>query len=443
MDQPAFDHLTRAVAALRTRRATATALATGLAALPLLGGSALLPQDTAAKRKRHQQGAHAEKKKKKKKATYCLNGATTQVTLTKKSKKRLKKQGATPGACAPTGCATACPSSQRCCGAACVTGAWANQTLFGLGGFGSDQLNKPRGIALSADTLTAAIADTMNVRVSIWTRPSASSTAWAPFTTIGSPGSGPGGLAFPTGVAISPDAHTIWIADATNNRIAVWSDTSGIWMPLTTFGGLASGSASNRFNLPFDVAITADGLSAAIADFGNNRVSIWTRPANDPVTWTNQQVFGGAGSQPDKVQSPGGVAISADGRTVLVADTNNHRISVWTRPSSSTAFAAQTTFGSGSGSAPAQFASPSRVALASDMLTAYVADTGNDRVAIWSRPTASSSDWAPVTTIGSAGSAPEQLNDLRGVAISPSGQTLWIADVENSRISVWAMACPA
>lgn len=67
-----------------------------------------------------------------------------------------------------------------------------------------------------------------------------------------------------------------------------------------------------------------------MADNDNNRISVWTRPAADSTDWSNQTTFGAEGDGPDEFDNPTGVFASADGRTVFVGDTENGRVSVWT-----------------------------------------------------------------------------------------------------------------
>lgn len=70
---------------------------------------------------RYKSGA---KRKKPKKASFCLNGQTHEAS--KKKKKALLKQGATPGACLPGnngngGGTGACPAGQKACNGACIS----------------------------------------------------------------------------------------------------------------------------------------------------------------------------------------------------------------------------------------------------------------------------------------------------------------------------------
>ena len=136
------------------------------------------------------------------------------------------------------------------------------------------------------------------------------------------------------------------------------------------------------------------------------------------------------------------MAVSADGLTAWVADTGNYRISIWTRPdATSTAWANDTTFGS-DGTGASQFFSPFGLAISPDALTLWVADTDNHRVAIWSRPDASSTTWSNQTLFGERGSGAGQLDAPFAVALLPGGQSVLVVDGNNDRVSIWGQSCP-
>jgi DNA-binding beta-propeller fold protein YncE len=184
---------------------------------------------------------------------------------------------------------------------------------------------------VSADGLTAWIADTFNHRISVWTRSSANSTVWGNPTTFGTKGTGPSNFDSPYGVAVSADGLTAWIADQGNSRFSVWtrpSAESTAWTNQTTFG--TRGSGPSNFASPTGVAVSADGLTAWISDQSYNRISVWTRPSAGSTAWTNQTTFGTQGSGPSNFLYPSGVAVSADGLTAWIADIYNNRMSVWT-----------------------------------------------------------------------------------------------------------------
>ena len=102
---------------------------------------------------------------------------------------------------------------------------WVNQAIIGAYGTGPDKFNGIGSVAVSADGLTAWIVDSGNNRISVWTRPDASSTAWSPEATFGSYGTGSEQFDNPRGIALSADRLTVWVADAFNVRISVWTLT--------------------------------------------------------------------------------------------------------------------------------------------------------------------------------------------------------------------------
>lgn len=435
VNHPQFDQFTRVIAATRSRRA----LAQALAILPFASASHLLFDEVAAKRQRQRNQAQSEKKNKKKVA-FCLNGQTITASASKKSKKKLKKKGAIPGACRT--CKPACVPGKRCCGTTCVSGPWSNQTVFGSEGSGSSNFGFPSDVALTPDGLTAWIADRSNNRIAVWARPNATSTAWVAQTTFGSLGSGPSNLKNPSGVSVTPDGLMVLVRDTDNNRVSVWTrpNASGAWTNQTTFGSFGTG-ASN-FDYPVGGAVSGDGLTAWVADYRNDRISVWTR-TSPTSAFSNQTTFGSSGSGSSNLNVPLGVAISPDGLTAWIVDTNNNRISVWSRPNAgSSAWNNQTTFGS-FGDQPSNFFSPQDVTVSSDSLTAWVSDGSNRRIAVWTRPNASSTAWVNQTLFGSNGAGPSNFKSPQGIAISQDGLSVLVADIELRRISVWGIVCPA
>ncbi|MFT4039889.1 MAG: hypothetical protein QM692_17050 [Thermomicrobiales bacterium] len=107
MQQKAFDELARSLGAGTSRRA-----ALGLAAALGVGGLALPAEDASARK-------HSSGKRKKKR--FCLNGNQVKARH-KKKRRRLRRQGAVRGKCAP--CTPVCPGDGACgmddgCGGTC------------------------------------------------------------------------------------------------------------------------------------------------------------------------------------------------------------------------------------------------------------------------------------------------------------------------------------
>ena len=66
-----------------------------------------------------------------------------------------------------------------------------------------------------------------------------------------------------------------------------------------------------------------------------------------------------------------------------------------------------------------------------------MSESGNNRVTMWSRPDADTQRWALVSSFGSAGSVAGEMRAPDGVWFSADGQTGWVADRLNNRMSVW------
>ena len=255
---------------------------------------------------------------------------------------------------------------------------------------------------------------------------------------FGTYGSGDTNLYTPNGVAVAGDGLSAWVADTDNNRIVIWTRpnvSSTTWSFSAKFG--TSGSGDTNFNKPRNVAISSDQLTAWIVDTGNNRVSIWTRPDLSSTTWSFSTKFGTSGTGNSNFSVPVNVAISSDECTAWISDSQNQRITVWNRPTTnSTTWSYSTKFGS-FGSAPSNFNQPFWVAISPDTLVAWVADKDNHRISIWTRPDPASTVWTATSRFGSPGTANNQFAYPRGVAITPDGRTVWVADNNNTRITVW------
>ena len=91
------------------------------------------------------------------------------------------------------------------------------------------------------------------------------------------------------------------------------------------------------------------------------------------------------------------------------------------------------TLGEGRGGGERQLKFPDGVALSADGGTLYIADVMNHRVAVWR-----SADGAHVRSIGCGeGIKPGQLRCPRGLALSPDGDALFVVEEGNDRVSVF------
>ena len=135
-----------------------------------------------------------------------------------------------------------------------------------------------------------------------------------------------GELNMPSGIAVSPDGSTLWVADTLNNRIQSLSLTAGTWnAPIHKTTGKGKQTA---FSVPWGVAVAPDG-SIWVSDTGNHRlVSMSTAGA---LNWsmTGAQIGVPDNAQGNQTIYPFAVAFGS-GDDVYLSDTWNNRVLVLT-----------------------------------------------------------------------------------------------------------------
>ncbi|MEN9841154.1 MAG: hypothetical protein RL376_954, partial [Verrucomicrobiota bacterium] len=204
---------------------------------------------------------------------------------------------------------------------------------------------------------------------------------------------------------------------------------------VTTYAGYAgqgnadgAGLTQARFAYPQGVAVDAAG-NRYVADTLNHTIRKVT-PAGVVTTLAGlagaQGFRNGTGGEA-WFNSPAGIAVSADGATVFVADTSNHvlrRMNTVTGVVTTVAGAVGETGLADGTETSARFNTPSGLALAADG-TLYVADSGSNRV----RKVVFGSGLAvTVTTVVSGLSEPVAL------AINSSGSELYVAETAGNRV---------
>ena len=240
---------------------------------------------------------------------------------------------------------------------------------------------------------------------------------------------------------------TVYVADTYNVKLR--AVTSGI---VTTFAGCAGGcgpgstdgaASSASFNYPMGIAVSSLG-TVYVADTNSNKLravtnGIVTTFAGCAGTCSSGSTDGAASSA--SFNYPMGIAVSSEGTTVYVADTNNRKLRA-------VANGIVTTFagcagGCGSGStdgvaAIASFGTPYSVAVSS-LGTVYVTDTDYNKLRAVTN--------GIVTTFAgcaggqcAAGSTDEvassaSFNSPWGIAVS-SNSTVYVSEVNNYKLRV-------
>lgn len=268
-------------------------------------------------------------------------------------------------------------------------------------------------------------------------------------------------FSYPNGIAVDSNG-VIYVTENGNNVVRRVS-TTGDAVTVDTFAGTASTIADrgkqrrlnstlvglegfrdgeaddSAFRLPDDIVIAPDG-SFYVADASNHSVRRITRNGNDvmveTIAGTGVPGFADGVTEKARFNTPTGLALSADGGSLFVADTANNRIRIinlLTRR-------VETFSGSGRASGDdgpagqASFVRPVGLALDSDG-TLYVSEVTGARIRRVDHD-------GTVTTLAGGSTlkfrdgtgARATFNDPRGIVIDRVHGILYVADYENFRI---------
>ncbi|EOD15737.1 hypothetical protein EMIHUDRAFT_44097, partial [Emiliania huxleyi CCMP1516] len=235
------------------------------------------------------------------------------------------------------------------------------------------------------------------------------------------------------GIVLSPDGSALFLADHGNHKIQRAEVATGA---VSTFAGSGiAGSVDGvgdaaQFNAPYGVTISPDGSALFVTDFNKiRRVEVATRAVT---------TLAGSGEQGDadgvdgaaEFYRPAGIAISPDGSALFVADCWNkkiRRVEVATGAVTTVAGSGERGDADGVGGA-AEFDGPGGIALSPDGSALFVADFRNHKIR---RVEVATGAVTTVAGSGAEGSADgvggaAQFNNPYDIAISTDGSTLLV-----------------
>lgn len=354
------------------------------------------------------------------------------------------------------------------------------QTDFVSSGFATSDktLANPTGVATDSNG-KIYIADKGNNRVLIWNGPITGNGQAANFVMgqswFNSNGSGLSDSQFnqPYDVATNDD-NTLFISDSSNNRILIYTDpivqnsqSADRVIGQERYTANVTGLSSTQYNSPLGIS-TCNSSHLYVADTNNNRIMAYsstitqngqsasftvgqTTPAGTSYFYSN------AVNNPINkgFDTPSSIAIDTDHHQLFVTDTGNNRVLIYNLNNSNdlidvyadrvlgqSDFSKTATNRGGSVTA-AGLNSPMDVFYDKLNRRLYVADTGNNRVLIWSQAIVANGQNADLVvgqsalTDGTPGVGDNVLASPTGVAVNTGNGTVAIADRDNNRVLVW------
>ncbi|CAF0831383.1 unnamed protein product [Adineta steineri] len=155
---------------------------------------------------------------------------------------------------------------------------------------------------------------------------------WVPNSTagilvVGNPGyygTDSNTLDWPHFMSLDEVRGALYVADSTNNRIQKFT-IGGTGTGITVAGGGGSGVGLNKLDGPSGVLVTRNGQTLYIADSNNNRVMRWNL-GDTQGSVVAGSASGVAGKTNTLLSNPGDVALDPTETYLYVSDYNNNRV---------------------------------------------------------------------------------------------------------------------
>ena len=231
-------------------------------------------------------------------------------------------------------------------------------------------------------------------------------------------GNADGQFRYARGLVFDIHRGLLLVVDSNNHRVQVFSCDDGCsFVYKLGEGGLEPG----QLRRPDGIAIDHDHI--LISDTGNDRVQLWSL--------SNQSLLscaGHLGARGSAFNTPYGIAIDKHHHRIIIADSCNHRLVFLSSIDLSFLFSIGGNRGSKPGPQPGEFLFPMGISIDEDRHRIIVADTYNHRVQVLSLI-----DGSFLFEFGSLGDQPGQFKYPQGLCIANQGRII-VADRHNYRL---------
>ena len=272
------------------------------------------------------------------------------------------------------------------------------------------------------------------------------------------------GLSYPTGVAVSPDGKSVYVASIISDTVARFNrntTTGAISQPAGSAGCVSetgAGTCADGHGLDgaHSVAVSADGKSVYVASYSGSAVA---RLVRNTTTGAITQPAGTAGCVSEDgsgpcadghgLEVPNGVAVSADGKSVYVSSwisnavvrlNRNTTTGAITQPAGTAGCVSED--GSGPCADGHGLDVPESVAVSADGKSVYVVSLHSDAVARFNRNTITGAISQPAGSAGcvsqtGAGTCADGhgLIDAFSVAVSADGKSVYLASYNSDAVA--------
>lgn len=197
----------------------------------------------------------------------------------------------------------------------------------GTSGTTNAEFDLPSGVAYDPVNNQILVADQNNDRVQVF-----DGSSFAYVATIGQTGIselGPGEFSFPAGVDVDTVNHHILVADQNNSQVQILESGTFTFVGVIGDPGGNPGTGNTQFNQPSDVSFDPVNDRILVADFNNARVQIYDAASFGYLGTIGQT--GTPGSTNTELDGPASVAIDKVNNQVLVVDSDNQRVQVFSQ----------------------------------------------------------------------------------------------------------------